>query len=199
MFTGIVESQGEIVKIENAGTNIRFWIKSSIANELKVDQSVSHDGVCLTIESITDDGFRVSAVDETLKKTNLSQWAAGRSVNLERAMILGGRLDGHLVQGHVDTTATCILRENKDGSWLYRFSFPKRFAHLVIEKGSIAVNGTSLTAFDVTDSEFSVAIIPYTFNHTGIKDVIPGTVVNIEFDMLGKYITRWKELDKSED
>lgn len=199
MFTGIVESQGEIIKVEHAGTNIRFWIKSAISHELKVDQSVSHDGVCLTIESIADDGFIVSAVEETLKKTNLSQWVAGRFINLERAMILGGRLDGHLVQGHVDTTATCISRENKDGSWLFRFTFPQRFAHLVIEKGSIAVNGTSLTAFDVSDTAFSVAIIPYTFNHTGIKDVIPGTLVNIEFDMLGKYITRWKELDKSAD
>jgi riboflavin synthase len=199
MFTGIVESQGEITKIDSSGTNKRFWIKSAISHELKVDQSVSHDGVCLTVEEVTENGFRVSAVEETLRKTNLSNWGPGKLVNLERAMILGGRLDGHLVQGHVDTTATCILREDKNGSWLFRFSFPKQFAHLVIEKGSIAVNGTSLTAFDVADTAFSVAIIPYTFNHTSIREVQQGTIVNIEFDMLGKYITRWKELDKSED
>ncbi len=199
MFTGIVESQGEITRIEASGTNLRCWIKSSISHELKVDQSLSHDGICLTVEEINGDEFRVSAVEETLKKTNLANWSAGKFVNLERAMILGGRLDGHLVQGHVDTTATCILRDNKEGSWLFRFSFLKKFAPLVIEKGSIAVNGTSLTAFDVTENEFSVAIIPYTFNHTAIKDVVPGTLVNIEFDMLGKYITRWKELNKSAD
>ena len=194
MFTGIVESQGKITKIEESGTNLRFWIESSLAKALKVDQSLSHDGVCLTVEEINGDHFRVSAVEETLFKTNLSTWSIGKSVNLERAMILGGRLDGHLVQGHVDTTATCVFRENREGSWLFRFNFPKKFAHLVIEKGSVAVNGTSLTAFNVTDDEFSVAIIPYTFDHTGIKEVVPGTIVNIEFDMLGKYITRWKEL-----
>ena len=195
MFTGIVESLGKIKRVEKAGTNLSFWISSPLTNELKVDQSLSHNGVCLTVEAISGDLFRVSAVEETLKKSDLTTWTEGTTVNLERAMVLGGRLDGHLVQGHVDTTATCIERSDRDGSWLFRFRFPGHFAHLVIDKGSVAVNGISLTVFDVTNNEFSVTIIPYTFSNTGIRDIETGMMVNIEFDMLGKYITRWKELE----
>ena len=195
MFTGIVESLGKVIKVEKSGTNLRFWISSPLKNEIKVDQSLSHNGVCLTVEEINDEGFRVSAVRETLLKSELANWTTGTIVNLERAMVLGGRLDGHLVQGHVDTTATCIQRTDLEGSWLFRFRFPEKFAHLVIEKGSVAVNGISLTAFEVTGNEFSVAIIPYTFLNTGIKNLEPGMLVNIEFDMLGKYITRWKEIE----
>ncbi len=190
MFTGIIETTGRIEQISEEGSNLVAWISSAITGELKPDQSLAHDGVCLTVEEIEGEKYRISAVAETLEKTCLGSWKQGNLVNLERAMKLGSRLDGHLVQGHVDTTATCILRENKNGSWLYRFSFPSTFADLIIEKGSVCVNGISLTAFDIADDSFSVAIIPYTFEHTGIKLVEPGMKVNIEFDMVGKYIVR---------
>lgn len=194
MFTGIVETTGTIKRLNTEGTNLVAWIDSPITGELQPDQSISHDGVCLTVEAIEMGSYRVSAIAETLKKTAIGEWKAGGKVNLERAMKMNGRLDGHLVQGHVDTTATCILRENKSGSWLYRFQFPAKFAAYIIEKGSICVNGISLTAFDLTSDQFSVAIIPYTFDHTGIKDVQPGMKVNLEFDMVGKYILRSREL-----
>lgn len=194
MFTGIVETTGTIKRLDAEGTNLVAWIESPITHELKPDQSLSHDGVCLTVEAIEMDTYRVSAIAETLNKTAIGGWKAGGKVNLERAMKISSRLDGHLVQGHVDTTATCILRENKSGSWLYRFQFPAKFAAYVIEKGSICVNGISLTAFDVSSDQFSVAIIPYTFDNTGIKDVQPGMTVNLEFDMVGKYILRSQEL-----
>ena len=194
MFTGIVENTGKIVSIEKNGTNASFWIESPLSADLKVEQSLSHDGVCLTVEMIDGSMHRVTAIEETLRKTNLGGWAEGKSVNLERCMIMNGRLDGHIVQGHVDATATCIDYQELAGSWEYRFEFPDGFGHLVIEKGSIAVNGTSLTCFHVDKHHFSIAIIPYTYEHTSIKQVNIGSIVNIEFDILGKYVQRWMQL-----
>jgi len=197
MFTGIIESTGIVAEIITSGTNKTFWISSPLSNEFKIDQSVSHDGVCLTVEEIQDGRHRVTAIEETLEKSNIGSWQAGNGVNIERCMIMNGRLDGHIVQGHVDTTATCISRQDMHGSWEYRFKFDAKFAALIIEKGSIAVNGTSLTIFNITYNEFSVAIIPYTYHHTSIKHVQQGDVVNIEFDMIGKYINRFNQLQKS--
>ena len=190
MFTGIIEAIGQVVAISGEGTNKIFWISSSISDELKVDQSVAHDGVCLTVEEVTTGKHRVTAIEETLKKTNLLHWQPGTKINLERCMLMNCRLEGHIVQGHVDTTATCIERKDLDGSWEYRFKFSEEFAPLVIEKGSISVNGTSLTIFDVTENAFTVAIIPYTYEHTSIGGVSVGSVVNIEFDLIGKYVNR---------
>jgi riboflavin synthase len=190
MFTGIIEATGVISTISGQGTNKTFQIISSLATELKVDQSLSHDGACLTVESITEHTYQVTAVEETLSKTCLSQWRPGGRVNLERCLRLNGRLDGHMVQGHVDTTAVCVNRQNQEGSWLFRFEFPGSFRNLIIEKGSVAVNGISLTCFDVTNHSFSVAIIPYTYDFTNIRDLFPDSQVNIEFDMIGKYVER---------
>ncbi len=190
MFTGIIETTGKIEDVQVSGTNKIFRISSSLSHELKVDQSVSHNGVCLTIEAISNDNHQLTAIAETLQKTNLDQWQPGDIVNIERCLLMNGRLDGHIVQGHVDTTATCIERKSLDGSWEFRFRFPQEFAHLVIEKGSICLNGISLTVFNVGINEFSVAIIPYTFEHTNIRNILPGHAVNIEFDMVGKYISR---------
>jgi riboflavin synthase len=196
MFTGIVESQGIIKKIRDKGTNKIFWIKSSISSKLKVDQSVSHDGVCLTVEEIKGNRHRVTAIAETLSKTNLGYWNEGSMINLERCLKINDRLDGHFVQGHVDTVAICIDKKEKDGSWEFSFQFPLKFGELIIEKGSAAVNGISLTAFNVTGNTFDVAIIPYTFENTNMKTVNVGQKVNIEFDMLGKYINRKLSLSK---
>jgi riboflavin synthase len=190
MFTGIIEATGQISEVTTQGTNKTFWIQSPLSHELKIDQSISHDGVCLTVEEVRDGAHRVTAIEETLEKTNLASWAAGRSVNLERCMIMNGRLDGHIVQGHVDATAVCVDRQDLDGSWEFRFAIPEQFAALIIEKGSISMNGTSLTIFNITRTEFTIAIIPYTYHHTSISQVQPGSVVNIEFDMIGKYIQR---------
>jgi riboflavin synthase len=194
MFTGIIETTGIVEKRVIIGSNISFWISSTLANVLKVDQSLAHDGVCLTVEQIEGNLHKVTAIDETLQKTCLGAWDNGRTINLERAMVLGGRLDGHLVQGHVDAKGTCISVENKEGSWIYRISFPSQFGVLIIEKGSICINGISLTAFEVSKDAFSVAIIPYTYEHTNMPEVLPGSIVNLEFDMLGKYIVRKQEL-----
>jgi riboflavin synthase len=194
MFTGIIETTGILEKRVIIGSNISFWISSTLANVLKVDQSLAHDGVCLTVEQIEGNLHKVTAIDETLQKTCLGAWDTGRTINLERAMVLGGRLDGHLVQGHVDAKGTCISVENKEGSWIYRISFPSQFGVLIIEKGSICINGISLTAFEVSKDAFSVAIIPYTYEHTNMPEVLPGSIVNLEFDMLGKYIVRKQEL-----
>jgi len=194
MFTGIIETIGTIKSITQNGSNYTILIQSSIGEELKVDQSVAHDGVCLTVEQISGDTHQVTAIAETIAKTNLTQWKPGAVVNIERCMVMNGRLDGHIVQGHVDCTAICVERVDKEGSWEYCFEFPTQFASLVIEKGSIAVNGTSLTCFDITNNSFKVAIIPYTFEHTSIKQVMAGTTVNIEFDILGKYVQRSLEL-----
>lgn len=190
MFTGIIEAQGLLEFITPSGTNKTFRISSPLASRLKVDQSLSHDGVCLTIESVSGDSYLVTAIAETLSKTTLDRWEAGDLINLEQCMQLNGRLDGHIVQGHVDTTAVCISREDRDGSLEFRFEFPESFAALVIEKGSVAVNGISLTCFQVAKNEFSVAIIPYTFEHTNLRSINERRPVNIEFDMIGKYVER---------
>jgi len=194
MFTGIIESLGKVREAASRGSNRTFWIESSISEELKIDQSISHNGVCLTVEEIKDGAHRVTAIEETLQKTNLESWQRGHLVNLERCLQMNGRLDGHIVQGHVDTTAVCTQRKELDGSWEFRFEFPKKFAPLVIEKGSISLNGISLTIFNVKRSRFDVAIIPYTFEHTNIQSILPGSLVNLEFDMIGKYVNRIQDL-----
>jgi riboflavin synthase len=196
MFTGIIEATGIIKEIITLGKNKSFWIESPLSREIKVDQSISHNGVCLTVEEISDSNHRVTAIDETLKKTDLAQWSAGTVVNIERCLPINGRLDGHFVQGHVDTTGKCVQRSEKDGSWDFVIEFPEKFAELIIEKGSVCVNGISLTAFHVAKDQFTVAIIPYTFEHTNIKKIQPGDSINLEFDMLGKYINRKIELLK---
>jgi riboflavin synthase len=190
MFTGIVETVGTIKQVSVDGSNKTFFIESGISDELRPDQSVSHSGACLTVEEVIGNTHRVTAIDETLKKTNLGNWQLGDLVNLERSLKMYSRLDGHLVQGHVDSTAKCVKRVEKEGSWEYEFTFPKKFGGLIIEKGSVCVNGISLTAFNVKRKSFTVAIIPYTFEHTNIKSVHEGQVVNIEFDMIGKYVLR---------
>lgn len=193
MFTGIIECLGSVENITASGSNKTFWISSPLSHELKIDQSVSHNGVCLTVEEIQNSMHRITAIDETLQKSNLNLWQAGTVVNIERCMQMNGRLDGHIVQGHVDATAACVSRLDANGSWQFRFSFDKKFAPLVIEKGSIAINGISLTVFNVSLNEFSVAIIPYTFEHTNMQHLQPGMPVNIEFDMIGKYVNRIME------
>ncbi len=190
MFTGIIECLGKIEKIESIDSNKSFWISSKISTELTIDQSVSHNGVCLTIEAQNNDAHKVTAIYETLQKTNLGNWKIGDVINLERSMIMNGRIDGHLVQGHIDTTAICIAKKTLQGSPEFTFEFDKSYADLIIEKGSVAVNGTSLTAFNVASNTFTVAIIPYTFEHTNFKSLQPQMPVNIEFDMMGKYIRR---------
>jgi riboflavin synthase len=194
MFTGIIEQTGVVLNVFDTGTNRSFLIGSGLSGLLKVDQSVSHSGVCLTVEKVEEDSHQVTAIAETLSKTNLGQWQKGSIVNLERCVPMNGRLDGHLVQGHVDATAICSNVEDQNGSWLYTFRYPAHFAHLLIEKGSICVNGISLTAFNLAENHFSVAIIPYTYEHTNLKQVKAGDSVNLEFDMVGKYLARWKQL-----
>jgi riboflavin synthase len=193
MFTGIIESLGTIEKIEKEGTNVHFTIASPISNELKIDQSLAHEGVCLTVTSQNVDNHSITAIEETLSKTNLGQWKVGGTVNLERAMLAHARLDGHIVQGHVDTTGVCILREDHNGSWLYTFRYERTPQYFVIPKGSICINGVSLTVVNPVDDTFSVAIIPYTFEHTTFKNIHVGDVVNLEFDVIGKYITQYFE------
>ncbi len=190
MFTGIVETSGTIKKITSKGSNKTFWIDSPISPELKIDQSVSHNGVCLTVEEIGNNAHRVTAIKETLDKTNLGDWKKGDLVNLERCLQMNGRLDGHIVQGHVDAKAICTKIKDLKGSWEFEFEFPKEFSHLIIEKGSISLNGISLTVFNVKRRFFCVAIIPYTFEHTNMRTLTKGHSVNIEFDMIGKYVAR---------
>jgi riboflavin synthase len=197
MFTGIIESLGTIIDVNTLGTNKIFWIESPISTELKPDQSLSHNGVCLTVEEIKKGTHRVTAIEETLRKTNLGDWKPGDQVNLERCLVMNGRLDGHIVQGHVDTTATCLERKGLQGSHEFRFEFPHRFGHLVIEKGSISLNGISLTIFNVTGNQFTVAIIPYTITHTNLGQLKEGGLVNIEFDIVGKYIDRKTQLNNN--
>lgn len=196
MFTGIIEAFGTVQSHEGQGTNATFWISSPISQELKIDQSVSHNGVCLTVEDVKEGMHRVTAIEETLKKTELGTWEKGTLVNIERCMMMNGRIDGHIVQGHVDTTAVCVEKKDANGSWEFRFQFPQQFASLVIEKGSISLNGISLTIFNVVDNLFSVAIIPYTYNHTNIQKVKEGSSVNLEFDIIGKYVNRILSLPK---
>jgi riboflavin synthase len=190
MFTGIVEKIGLVKEVIATGSNRSFWIESPVSSSLKTDQSVSHNGVCLTVEEVKGGCHRVTAIDETLQKTNLGYWQAGTLVNLERCLQLNDRLDGHLVQGHVDATGTCNKVKEKDGSWEFEISFPAKFSSLVIEKGSVCLNGISLTAFNVKKKKFTVAIIPYTYNNTNIKELKKGDTVNIEFDIIGKYILK---------
>lgn len=197
MFTGIVETTGIVKQIVTSGTNKSFVIESNISNELKVDQSLSHNGVCLTVVELGPNSHRVTAIEETLKKTNLGELAEGDMLNLERCMLMNGRIDGHIVQGHVDDTATCTDVVPKEGSWEFEFEFDPKFSALVIEKGSICLNGISLTIFDVKQKAFKVAIIPYTFENTNIQFIQPGSSVNIEFDVIGKYILRTQELEKT--
>ena len=195
MFTGIIEAKGEITGLEAAGDNKTFTVRSALAPELKPDQSLSHDGVCLTVEAVNGQEYKVTAVSETLKKTTLNQWVTGKTVNLERAMMLGSRLDGHFVQGHVDCTGSCKELADLNGSTEITISFPKKFADLVIEKGSIAVNGISLTAFNVGKKTFTVTVIPFTMEHTNLEELKAGDEVNLEFDLIGKYIKRGKRND----
>ena len=197
MFTGIIETEGIVKEVISNSQNRTFWIECKVSPRLKIDQSVSHNGVCLTVEDIKDNSYRVTAIRETLKKTNLADWIKGTVVNIERSLKLGDRLDGHIVQGHVDCVGICKEVINADGSQLFEFSFPKKMAELVIEKGSITVNGISLTAFNVKKKSFNVAIIPYTLEHTNIRFVKPGDKVNLEFDLIGKYLQRKLSLDKA--
>ena len=190
MFTGIIESLGRVEKVEVHGTNKTFYIASPLSVSFKIDQSVSHNGVCLTVEAVENGVHRVTAIEETVMKSNLDEWQRGDVVNIEQCMQMNGRLDGHIVQGHVDATALCIERKDLNGSWEFRFRIPEEFTTLIIEKGSIAVNGISLTVFNVGSDAFSVAIIPYTFEHTNMQYVYEETTVNIEFDIIGKYIQR---------
>lgn len=196
MFTGIIESVGFVKEVISNGSNKTFWIESSISSQLETDQSVSHSGVCLTVEELKENTHRITAIDETLQKTNLLNWKVGTIVNLERCLQLNDRLDGHLVQGHIDTTATCIKRKEKNGSWEFEFEFPGKFAELVIEKGSVCINGISLTAYKVKRKRFTVAIVPYTFEHTNINKVKVDDKVNLEFDVIGKYLFRRLSLRK---
>lgn len=188
MFTGIIEDIGVIEKIEREGSNIHFTLSCAFTNELKIDQSLAHNGVCLTVVHINGDLYTVTAIDETLKKTDLSEWKVGRKVNLERCMPANGRFDGHIVQGHVDTTAICEEIENKNGSW--RFKFRYETDDVTVEKGSITVNGTSLTVVNSQEKSFEVHIIPYTYEHTVFHQLSIGDKVNIEFDIVGKYVAR---------
>lgn len=190
MFTGIIETLGIVSNIERNGENLDLSIQSSITPELKIDQSVSHNGICLTVVDIKSDKYIVTAIHETVMKTNIGEWNVGDEINLERGMRLGDRLDGHIVQGHVDQTAVCISAEEGNGSWEFRFSYDQGANNITIEKGSITVNGVSLTVVDSEPGEFSVAIIPYTFEHTNFKHFVLGTTVNLEFDVVGKYIAR---------
>ncbi len=194
MFTGIIETMGMVESIEKEGSNSIFWLNSTLSNTFKIDQSVAHNGVCLTIDQLSEDKHRVTAISETLEKTELGSWKVGALVNLERCLVMNGRIDGHIVQGHVDCTATCLEKVDKDGSWEFRFRIPPQFSALIIEKGSICLNGISLTIFNVSIDEFSVAIIPYTFTHTNIGTIEVGMRVNIEFDIIGKYANRIAEL-----
>lgn len=197
MFTGIIESQGIVKDIITSGTNKTFWIESSISSELKVDQSVSHNGVCLTVEALEANCHQVTAIQETLGKTNFNHCKPGDILNLERGMVLNSRIDGHIVLGHVDATGTCIHIEEKEGSWEYRIGFPEKMSDLIIEKGSICVNGISLTVFNLEAAEFTVAIVPFTFEHTNINKLKPGSIINLEFDLFGKYISRISETRKT--
>jgi riboflavin synthase len=190
MFTGIIETLGTIQEIKKDQTNVNITINSTITNELKIDQSVAHNGVCLTVVAISNNLYTVTAIDETINKTSLGSWEVGDSVNLERAMKLGDRLDGHIVQGHVDQTATCIVAKETSGSWFYTFEYDGKPNNITIEKGSITVNGVSLTVVDSKNNQFSVAIIPYTYEHTNFKSFKVGTKVNLEFDMIGKYVSK---------
>ena len=190
MFTGIIETLAKVEHIEKENTNVHFTFSSTITSELKIDQSVSHSGVCLTVVKIDDKNYVVTAIDETLKRTNLGELKTGDFVNLERCMPANGRFDGHIVQGHVDTIAKCIEVKDLNGSWEFTFEHEKNKNNITVEKGSITINGVSLTVVKSTETTFSVYIIPYTFEHTNFKSIIAGSTVNLEFDIVGKYVAR---------
>ena len=196
MFTGIIESLGSVEKIEKEGSNVHFTIASAVSNELKIDQSLAHNGVCLTVVKQTPQYHTVTAIDETLKKTNLNDWKVGDNVNLERAMLAQARLDGHIVQGHVDTTGVCIGIDNQNGSWLFTFQYEQTPQYIVVDKGSICINGVSLTVVNPIKNTFSVAIIPYTYEHTTFHALKIGDKINLEFDVIGKYILKYFEAYK---
>jgi len=191
MFTGIIEALGSVETIEREGSNVHFTFSSPISHALKIDQSVSHNGVCLTVVKQEGSQHTVTAIQETLDKSNLGQLVVGDAVNLERAMIAGSRLDGHMVQGHVDTTGECTKVETLDGSWYFHFRYQASPEHLLVDKGSVCINGVSLTVVQATEDEFSVAIIPYTYEHTTFKDIKVGDLINLEFDVIGKYIAKY--------
>ena len=190
MFTGIIEEIGKIVRIEREQANLHLYVKSSFTNELKIDQSVAHNGVCLTVVAIDGDVYQVTAIAETLAKTHLSSLQVGDAVNLERGMLLNTRLDGHIVQGHIDQTGTCSAIQEEAGSTRFTFEYDPSTGNVVIEKGSITVNGVSLTVVDATRDSFSVAVIPYTLAHTNLQHLQIGSIVNLEFDVIGKYVAR---------
>ena len=196
MFTGIIETLGKVTHLELEGSNLHLTISSSLASELKIDQSVAHNGVCLTVVGLKSDSYTVTAIEETLQKTNLRQVNEGDDINLERAMILGTRLDGHLVQGHVDQTGVCTSIEEKDGSWIFSFEYNRDTNNTTIEKGSITVDGVSLTVINSGVNTFSVAIIPYTYEHTRFNSYTVGSMVNLEFDVIGKYVTKLMGLNR---
>ena len=190
MFTGIIETLGIVQEIKKEKDNVHITIASSITDELQIDQSIAHNGICMTVVAITKNLYTVTAIGETIKKTNISHWQIGDSINLERAMKLGDRLDGHIVQGHVDQIGNCIVAKETNGSWYYTFEYDESLENITIEKGSVTVNGVSLTVVDSRKNEFSVAIIPYTFENTNFKNFKVGTKVNLEFDVIGKYVSR---------
>lgn len=190
MFTGIIETLGTVAKVDLEGANKNFCIESDISRELKADQSVSHNGVCLTVTRVEGNKHWVTAIDETLQKSNLGKLKLGDQVNLERCMIANGRFDGHIVQGHVDQTGVCKSVKEADGSWIFNFEYDPFLGNITVEKGSISINGVSLTCFNSSDHAFTVAIIPYTFLHTNFKKLKPGDEVNLEFDIIGKYVKR---------
>ena len=191
MFTGIIEEIGSVKAITREAGNIHFTIAAKMTKELKVDQSIAHNGCCLTVVAIHDECYQVTAIQETLDKTNLNHWEIGTEVNLERCLVMNGRLDGHIVQGHVDTVATCTHYEEQNGSWKYTFQYKDE--HLTVEKGSVTINGTSLTVVDSQEKGFSVCIIPYTFENTNFKNLKTGDIVNLEFDIIGKYVAKWMQ------
>jgi riboflavin synthase len=190
MFTGIIETLGIIKDLKKENDNLHITVSSTIANELKIDQSVAHNGICLTVVAIDNDSFTVTAIKETILKTNLGDWKVGDLINIERAMKLGDRLDGHIVQGHVDQTGICKTIEEANGSWYFTFDYDKSLNNITIEKGSITINGVSLTVVNSKESEFSVAIIPYTYENTNFKNFKVGEKINLEFDVVGKYVAR---------
>lgn len=196
MFTGIIEAQGRVIKIEQDRTNVHFTVKSTISSELKIDQSLSHDGVCLTVIGLGEGSHRVTAIEETIGRTGLGSWEEGSLINLERCLPIGGRLDGHLVQGHVDDVAECIGIESRDGSWICSFRYRPSVERLVVDKGSICINGVSLTVVAPQDDHFSVAIIPYTWEHTNFQHLRLGAKVNLEFDIIGKYVAAMSRFKK---
>ena len=196
MFTGIIEGMAKVVAVQKEGSNIRFAFKCNFTTELTIDQSLSHNGVCLTVVALQDETYQVVAIDETLKRTNLGELKVGDEVNLERCMKMNGRIDGHIVQGHVDTTAVVKEIKKEDGSWLVYFSYHENPNHLTVEKGSVCIDGVSLTVVDSGRTDFSVAIIPYTWEHTNFHSMKIGSRVNIEFDIIGKYVTKMLSYNK---